>query len=103
MSNAIDNRKFRIRITNFINPHYFHFKLDNIIVGQMDADLEKELEQYVNDVRWAYRTGYQPKEHELVAAYVVEWRKWVRAQVDMVLDLASGPAKQCIVWCLDHG
>lgn len=103
MSSTSENKKFSIKITNYINPHLFHFKLDNIIVGQTDIDVENELAKYTNEARWSHPTGYHPKEHEIVSAYIMEWRKWVRAEIDVVLDLDSGPGKQYIIWCLDHG
>lgn len=103
MSSTMENKKFTIKITNFINPHLFHFKLDNIIVGQTDVDVENEVSKHAQESRWSHPTGYHPKEHEIIAAYVLEWRKWVRGVVDVVLDLDSGPGKQYIIWCLDHG
>lgn len=103
MSGESKNKKFPIKITNFINPHLFHFKLDNIIVGQTDIDVENQLADSVNAAYLSHPKGYNAKERELVSAYIIEWRKWVRAQIDVILDLDSGRDKQYIIWCLDHG
>lgn len=100
MSSAVENNKFPIKITNFINPHLFHFQLNNII-GQTDID--DKLAKYVSEIRWSHPSGYQAKELEMVTAYIVEWQKWVRAKIDVILDLDSISGKQYIIWCLDHG
>lgn len=103
MANSLKDKKFPIKITNFINPHLFHFKLDNIIVGQADIDMENGLAEYAKEAQWSHPVGHHPKENDLVCAFIVDWRKWVRAVVDVVFDLTSGTCKQYIVWCLDHG
>lgn len=100
---AKSDKEFPIKITNFINPHLFHFKLDNVIIGRADGDVEKELEKHAKSEGWSHPTGYQPKEHEIVCAHIVDWNKWVRAQVDVIFDLEKGPSKKYIIWCIDHG
>lgn len=85
-----------IKITNLINPHVFHFKLESII-GQNDIEIEKRLKKIAK--RNARLTGHSPELGEMVAAYIVTWDKWVRAQVEMILD----NNQQYIVWCMDHG
>lgn len=100
MSKVKDDTKFPIKITNFINPHLFYFKLENII-GQLDTEIEHQLKQNSEKVKWEYPSGYNAKQHEMVAAYVVEWGKWVRAQVDLILEQTNN--NQYLIWCLDHG
>lgn len=92
--------KFPIKITNFINPHVFHFKLENI-VGQADEEIENALAEEAKQMQWRYSTGYQPKLNEIVSVHVLEWSKWVRGQIDLILDEYN--CKQYVVWCLDQG
>lgn len=64
--------------------------------------MENELEKHAKAESWSSSTGYQPKEREIVCAHIVDWNKWVRAQIDVIFDLEKGP-KKYIIWCLDHG
>lgn len=100
MSSAKENGKFAIKVTNFINPHLFHFKLENIS-GQMDAEIESELMKDAKQMLWKYSTGYHPKKDEILSGYVMEWSKWVRVQVDLILEESHG--LQYVVWCIDQG
>lgn len=100
MPKVTDDKKFPIKITNFINPHLFHFKLENII-GQFDAGIEQQLKDNSEKAQWEYPNGYPAKQNEMVAAYIVEWDKWIRAQIDSILEHSNG--KQYVIWCLDHG
>ncbi|XP_055319176.1 uncharacterized protein LOC129576961 [Sitodiplosis mosellana] len=89
--------RFAIKITNFINPHLFQFKLENI-VGQFDIDVEQKLRQNAEKCAAA---GYHPEQGAIVAAYILPWGKWVRAEVDLILE--ENHTLQYVVWCLDHG
>lgn len=100
MSKSADDFKFLIKITNFINPHLFHFKLDDAL-GQLDADTQKLLAKTVDETKLSFRAGYNPKQDELVLAFITEWNKWVRAQVDLILEERS--IKRYVLWCMDDG
>lgn len=89
-----EEQKFSIKITNFINPHLFHFKLENII-GQFDMEMEDRLKVCAVKQRGEKIVG---EKKEYVLAYIVTWNKWVRGQIDLVLD-----DKHYIVWCIDQG
>lgn len=88
------DQQFSIKITNFINPHLFHFKLENII-GQHDMEIENRLKESAAKQRGEKIRG---EKNEHVLAYIVAWDKWVRGQIDLALG-----DKQFIVWCIDHG
>lgn len=103
MSSGLENMKFPIKITNFVNPHLFHFKLDAGVAGQAIVELENEVAKHANKMRSIYPFEYYPKEGEIVSAYIEEWGKWVRAAVDVVFDLDSQRYKECMIWCLDYG
>lgn len=89
--------RFPIKITNFINPHLFQFKLENI-VGQFDIDIEQKLRQNADEGASA---GFNPEQGATVAAYIIPWGKWVRAEVDLILE--ESKTLQYVVWCMDHG
>ncbi|XP_031626476.1 uncharacterized protein LOC116342844 [Contarinia nasturtii] len=95
-----DNQMFPIKITNFINPHFFHFKLESI-VGQFDTDTEAQLKENAEKCTQKDKAGYMPEIDEIVAAYIVPWKKWCRAQIDLVLQ--EGKTHKYVVWCLDQG
>lgn len=97
---SAESEKFLINVTNFINPHMFHFKLENL-VGLQEADIENQLAKYANAKNWELINGFTPKQNEIVAAYILEWSKWVRAQVDLIIE--ENQEKQYIVWCIDQG
>lgn len=92
--------KFLIEVTNFINPHLFHFKLENI-VGRVDTDIQIRLKKHAEAKQWEYSNGYRPQQDEIVSAFILEWGKWVRAQVDVILN--EGQTKQYVIWCMDQG
>lgn len=93
------SKEFCIKITNFINPHMFYFKMENVC-GQVDAEIEGKLMENASEM-YKNRKGYQPTKREIVSAYVPEWGKWVRAQVDLILEESF--SQQYVLWCLDQG
>lgn len=98
MEKRKENPKFAIKITNFINPHLFHFKLEHI-VGQSDLDIANCLQENAEKVDIKY--GYRPLEGETISAFIPPWNKWVRAQVDLILN--ENGSNRYVIWCLDYG
>lgn len=87
---------FSVQITQFIDPHFFFFKLLNPF-GEKNAEWETELALAVqNDIR-----GYNAKINEMVAIFVPDWNKWVRGEVDYLMHEIDGT--KYIVWCTDYG
>lgn len=75
-SNKSKEVKFAIKITNFINPHLFHFKLESS-VGKFDIDVETNLQLNAAELLKQGETSYEPQSGEIVAAYIRHWKKWV--------------------------
>lgn len=96
MSKSTKEAKFLIKITNFINPHLFNFKLDH-----SDFDTDEILAKQAAEISSEYPVGYHPQLHQAVLAYIPTWKKWVRAEVDMIFG--EGSKKRYIVWCCDEG
>lgn len=96
MSKPTKDVKFPIKITNFINPHLFHFKLDHC-----EFDTDELVARHAIEVKSAYPDGCQPKEDDMVLAYIGAWDKWVRAEIDMVLE--EGLTTAYVIWCSDYG
>lgn len=91
---------FPIRIVNFINPHCFHFKLDDKILG-MEQEIDEWLEMKCSSRLGTNTSLHEPKVGEMVAAYIASWDRWMRAIVDVVLP--AGESSDYLVWCLDYG
>lgn len=89
---------FPIQITSFINPHLFYFKLENI-VGEYDSKLENHLR--LNAENAEIKKLFNPSKGEIISAYIPSWSKWLRGQVDLVLN--ENGTNQYIIWCLDYG
>lgn len=87
---------FAIKIKTFINPHLFYFQLENAC-GQSSTENDEIIEKKAETCDQI--AGYQANVGEMVLAYIQEWSKWIRAEVDSIL--ISG--KEYVIWCTDHG
>lgn len=100
MEGVLNDSWFPIKMVTFVNPHFFFFKLDNPITGFED-EISKQLEEYTLESKIRYRSGYDAVENDFVAAYIVSWNKWVRAQVDLILPFPDSTLY--VIWCFDYG
>lgn len=91
---------YPVRIVHFINPHCFHFKLDDM-VGAAEQQIDEALKEMYECQTKKCRAEYEPQEGEMVAAYIPTWNRWMRAQVDKVL--LTGDSREYVVWCMDYG
>lgn len=88
-----------IHITHFINPNCFYFKFDDDLFNKDLHDLEKKIADYANFTE--SNKNVQPKKGEIVAAYIIGWSKWIRAQVRSVSQRNEIVVIE--VWAIDHG
>lgn len=93
-------REYPIKITNLISPSSFYFKLENLM-GTMEMDISDILKEEAAKMQPMFPSGYAPKENETVMVYVPEWSRWIRAEVDEIINSPFTP--RFIVWCLDYG
>lgn len=87
-----------VRITNFINPHYFNFKLHNVMA--MDPEAEKALRRLQMTSHQMDRHQY--KQDDMVVAFIPQWDKWIRAEIDFLIEKTFGPTEY-VIWCTDYG
>lgn len=97
MSLNKSNTWFSLNIVNFVNPHFFHFKINtsNVLEQKIESLLDLELKQQNKE-----HIYYLPKLSEFVAAFIVPWNKWVRAQIDSKIIFDS---QKYVIWCMDYG
>lgn len=93
-------REFPIKITNLISPYSFYFKLENLM-GTIEMDISEILKDEAAKLQLKFQSGYQPEENETVMVYVLEWSRWIRAEVDEIINNPSNV--RFVVWCLDYG
>lgn len=93
--------KFPIKITHYINPHKFYFKLEYGF-SEQNSELTKRLEEYALHKCGQYLTGYKPSIGEIILVFVQPWNKWVRANVDSIATFQND-AMKFILWALDDG
>lgn len=85
---------------HFINPHCFYFKLADL-TGRIERQIDEMLANSLDLQPKDSQAGYEPKENEMVAAFIPTYSRWVRAQVDAIVCLKD--SKEYVVWCLDYG
>lgn len=100
MTKNEQNKSFQIKITNFINPHNFYFKLENLM-SVREQEIGEKLKNYANANRMKYITGYEPNINEDVVVHIKMEMKWLRGKVDAILKQYDGT--EYVVWCVDHG
>lgn len=91
---------YHIRIVHFINPHHFYFKYD-YMYGSLEDEIDDLLNRSVMSQSGQNSDGYEPMENEIVVAFIPAWSRWIRAQVDAVIN--DGDSSGYVVWSLDHG
>lgn len=95
------HQRFLIKITRYINPHTFFFKLEYNL-SQFEKDLENKFTIYGTSRRQHGYKGYAPSVDEIVVVYMQPWNKWIRAKCDYVAEFVSSEPK-FILWSLDDG
>lgn len=91
---------YHVRIVHFINPHHFYFKYD-YMYGSLEDEIDDLLERSVKLDTGKSSEGYEPKVDEIVAAFIPPWKRWIRVQVDAIIN--DGDSNNYIVWSIDHG
>lgn len=89
---------FPIKITNFINPHWFSFKLD----AKLDTEINECIDNYVSEIGSYSSVDGELKIGDIVLVFEMSWNKWVRATVDLVIKQING-GHSYIVWLMDYG
>lgn len=89
-----------ITITHYINPHLFWYKRNNENNGELES-IEKTLQEVVAEEkrRNPYFRPITMKCGDRVAVYIVNWDKYIRAEVDIV----HTDSRKCILWAIDYG
>lgn len=95
------NPRFLIKITRYINPHKFFFKLEYNL-SQFEKNIEDILTIYGTKHRRHGYKGYAPKVDEIVVVFMQPWNKWIRAKCDYIAEFAQSDSK-FILWSLDDG
>jgi hypothetical protein len=88
-----------IRITHFVNPHLFYYKLD-----EFNADLDNLEEEILNELtdNTCETNNFQPESGDVVAFLHKRWSKWIRVVVDKVLECTTADAVY-VLWAIDYG
>lgn len=87
-----------VHIHHFVNPHCFYFKFADDLHDDQLHILEEEISKCAHELV-KQNVSFEPQTGDIVAAYVVSWNKWVRAQV--LENLIA--FERYKLWALDHG
>lgn len=99
---AADPPGRQIYITNFLNPNYFHFKFQDELFSEDLHKFENEVAAHANHVRQLSRSKlFTPHNKFIVAAYIIEIGKWVRAKINQMPSKENGLLY--VVLAIDHG
>lgn len=93
--------KFLIKITRYLNPHKFFFKLEYNL-SKFEKDIEDILTIYGTSHRQHGYKGYTPCVDEIVVVFMQPWNKWIRAKCDYIAQFVSSEPK-FILWSMDDG
>lgn len=96
----VDTSEF-VEITHFINPHVLWLRKCNVIDAEFDG-IESELQKYALRQHKKWKTSVCSKRivrDDRVAVYFVEWKKWLRCDVDLI----DSKCERCILWAIDYG
>lgn len=95
-------QKFAVKITRYINPHKFFFKLDRKL-SEFEQSISEILathcEPYRRIASW---TGYEPRIGETVIVFMQPWNKYVRAKCDFIAEFVLAEPTYTL-WALDDG
>lgn len=87
-----------VHIHHFVDPHCFYFKFADDLHDEQLQILEEEISKTAHEIVKKNKL-YASQNGDIVAAYVVAWNKWVRAQV--LENLTH--FERYKLWALDHG
>lgn len=93
--------KFLIKITRYINPHKFFFKLEYNL-SEFERNIENILTIYGTSSRHNGYKGYAPSVGEIVVVFMQPWNKWIRAKCDYIAEFELSEPK-FILWAMDDG
>ncbi|XP_053695882.1 uncharacterized protein LOC128743352 [Sabethes cyaneus] len=107
MAACKDEGRDLIRITHYINPHNFWFKQETAyLFNAEDQNFQMEVNEYceVTFGRGNVSSGiYTPRRKgELVAVFYIQLTRWVRAEVDDIMEELNGQV-HCNLWIIDEG
>ncbi|XP_055550647.1 uncharacterized protein LOC129733102 [Wyeomyia smithii] len=107
MATYNDQDRDLIRITHYINPHNFWYKQETAyLYNAEDQNFQMEVNEFCETTygRGNISSGlYTPRQKgELVAVFYVQLTRWVRAEVDDILEELNGQV-HCNLWVIDEG
>lgn len=103
--NYIDNENNDlIRITHFVNPHNFYYKIDEGFLNEDLMKLENQLRLHGIDWMKKHRdvTEFKPKVGETVGLLHQPWNKYIRVVIDSIAEFMHHENKY-ILWAIDYG
>lgn len=100
-----DNSAHNIRITHYINPHLFWFKLQssylyNEELFNLETSLQNHAQHLLRSRQYAQH-GYRPELYEIAMAMHKTTNKWIRVKIESVGENLDGMVY--VLWAIDHG
>lgn len=91
-----------IKITQIDNPHKFWYKNanDEMQDGLLEQ-FERKIAEYVRDLLEWEEGQPKIKHGDTIAAYISDWKKWVRGVVGKADKHDDGPSTR--MWAIDYG